>query len=494
MIKNSLIVSLVMFFLIASGLDNKIVAQAASNTDDYIQSYAEYYPAYVKNDKVLADAFLAEYDYSEAQALVARAIWYMENGYMIYGHTKYWDTGFIDCSNFVSLVYKDFGYTITSASKKYNQVGKKIDGVYTRKISGSSKYELVGTEKLKPGDIFTFWTNDSDGNGTHIGHVALYMGEINGQPAIIQTNSERPTAIGIRTDFRYWYGEHFVEARRVLDESAQSPDHPWQASLPVIPAVYQLPPQNPVIMPEDKFMSHKNTAAVTEPSGSEEDINPSPEDSSENADNSNQDDSPSSGGSSSNTDNRDNEASDEGIISLNDISGHWAEQNIYALVNKNSLQGYPDGSFRPDNMISRAEFVTALVRSFNLDADKTDKVFSDTSDHWAVNTIAEAAGQGIISGYTESLFGPDDPVTREQMAVMLIKAAQLNIEPQTSEENTFTDSDQISAWAKTAVLTAHQKNIMCGYPNKTFQSQKNASRAEAVTAIINALKANQNRE
>ncbi len=179
---------LCLFLLSLTCMVNIPVTSTAGSTTYYVKRYQDNYPEYLKNDKVMAESFLVNYNNSEAQALVARAIWYMENGYVIYGHSKYWDTGYIDCSNFVSLVYKDLGYKITSASKNYNQVGEKVDGVYSRKISGSTKYELVGVENLRPGDIFTYWKEDSDGSGTHIGHVALYIGEIDGKPTIIQTS------------------------------------------------------------------------------------------------------------------------------------------------------------------------------------------------------------------------------------------------------------------------------------------------------------------
>ena len=458
MFKRILVISLVMFLLTIAGLQSASVVSAAGNADKYIQKFEDNYPAYLKNDKVLADAFLLKYNNSEAQALVARAIWYMENGYMVYGHSKYWDTGFIDCSNFVSLVYKDLEYSITSASKNYNQVGKKVAGVYSRKITGSSKYELVGIKNLRPGDIFTFWAADSDGNGTHIGHVAIYMGEINGQPAIIQTNSDRPTAIGINTSFKYWYGEHFLEARRVLDDASQFPAKTWQASAPVIPAVYQLAPQKPVMMPEDKFMTNIN--------------------------------SPSNDNNATSA--NDTKTSSEGIVDMppfSDISGHWAEENIKQLQMTKSLSGYPDGTFRADNKISRAEFAAALVKSFKL-SSITGKVFSDTSAHWARSYIATAEGHGIISGYNGTSFGPDDLITREQMAVMIVKAAQLDIEAQGNIVDVFSDSSKVSAWSRYAVLIANQAHIISGYPDKTFKPQALSSRGEAATVIISALSRN----
>lgn len=406
---------------------------AASSTESRIEKYTDNYAQYLQHDKVIADSFLANYNNSEAQALVARAIWYMENGYMVYGHSKYRDTGYIDCSNFVSLVYKDFGYAITSASKNYTQVGEKINGVYSRKIPGKSQYELVGTEKLRPGDIFTFWERDSDGSGTHIGHVAIYMGNINGQPAIIHTYAERPTAIGITTSFKYWYGEHFSAARRVLDDASQSPLKPWQATKPVTPSVYQLPPQKPIVQPADKFMSNRTTARFS------------------------------------------------------DISGHWAEEDIRLLVKKGVLDGYPDGTFRANRGITRAEFATALVKAFDISL-KSGKVFRDTSSHWAKNYISTAASRSIVSGYSAYYFGPDDPITREQMAVMLVAAAEIDTDVKGSLKSLYGDSAAISSWAREAVLAAQQENLIKGYSDDTYRPQRGANRAEAATVINRAIK------
>ncbi|HHV16611.1 MAG TPA: C40 family peptidase [Gelria sp.] len=202
-----------------------------------------------KPDLPEVKSFRKIYNDSPAHALVGRAIWYMNYGYMVYGHKKYWDTGYIDCSNFVSLVYKDFGYNITSAARKYNTVGKPVSGVYSKRQPGSTKkYTLVGVDKLKPGDILTFWKKDSKGN-RYIGHVAIYMGKFSGKPAIIHTVKGYPTAIGITTSFTYWYGEHFNGARRVLDTSAYSPKTRYNDNGPVIPAKYQMT-SGPVIMPD----------------------------------------------------------------------------------------------------------------------------------------------------------------------------------------------------------------------------------------------------
>jgi len=203
----------------------------------------------IKPDLAAVQTFRATYNNNPAHALVGRAIWYMKYGYMVYGHKKYWDTGYIDCSNFVSLVYKDFGYNITSAARKYDSVGQPVSGVYVKNQSGSStKHVLMGIDNLKPGDIFTFWKEDSQGN-RYIGHVALYMGKLNGKPTIIHTVKGFSTAIGITDSFTYWYGEHFNGVRRVLPSSAHTPGASWADNGPVIPAKYQMK-RGQVVMPD----------------------------------------------------------------------------------------------------------------------------------------------------------------------------------------------------------------------------------------------------
>ena len=221
----------------------KVAASATAPTAASINHYNSH-------EKPIVDSYRANFDGSLAQTLVGRAIWYMEYGYMKYGHTKYPTTGYIDCSNFVSLVYKDFGYSITSAAKNYNTVGVKVEGVYAKKIAGSSKYTLVGIENLKPGDIFTYWNSDAPAK-THIGHVAIYMGLVNGKPCIINTCSGNPTAIGIINDFSYWYGSSLIEVRRVLPASAYIPGGKINDNGPVIPAIYQIRPNQPIIMPKN---------------------------------------------------------------------------------------------------------------------------------------------------------------------------------------------------------------------------------------------------
>ena len=169
---------------------------------------------------------------------------------------------------------------------------------------------------------------------------------------------------------------------------------------------------------------------------------------------------------------------------LSDISGHWAQDNIQYLLANKVIGGYPDGSFKPDKTISRAEFVTILVKAFALDR-KEEPSFADTENHWAKDYIATAVGNSIANGYNENSFGPDDLLTREQMAVMILNASQL---PKLTAKLSFSDQEEISPWAREALAALTGHGVMKGYPDNSIQPQGQASRAEAVTVIVNTLK------
>lgn len=169
---------------------------------------------------------------------------------------------------------------------------------------------------------------------------------------------------------------------------------------------------------------------------------------------------------------------------FSDINSHWAKETIESLAGQKIASGYPDGTFRPNQTITRAEFATLLVKALKLQNMGNGRIFSDTSGHWAKDSIAMAASCGIVSGYDENHFGPDDLITREQMAVMAAKAAKLSA---ASEETGFIDHALISAWARSDVAAAVNNGFMNGYPDHSFKPQGNATRSEAITVIFNLI-------
>lgn len=165
-----------------------------------------------------------------------------------------------------------------------------------------------------------------------------------------------------------------------------------------------------------------------------------------------------------------------------DIVGHWAANDIMKLANYRLISGYPDGSFRPDNIITRAEFTAIIVRALGLNPWEA-KEFSDTRNHWAKGVISTAYVHGIISGYSESHFGPDDPITREQMAAIIANAFDL----QHGVGKKFTDHNQISPWAVQAVEIVAGYEIIRGYEDGSFRPKNYATRAEASAVISRIL-------
>ncbi len=169
-------------------------------------------------------------------------------------------------------------------------------------------------------------------------------------------------------------------------------------------------------------------------------------------------------------------------VILADINGHWAEAAIRSLVGTGILSGYPDGTFKPDQTISRAEFTVMLVKAFKLPATG-NKVFYDTKQHWAQAFIAAASDAGIVSGYDSNTFKPDARITREQMAVMVAKAAKLE---KANQVSSFKDQASLSSWSREAIASAAAAQLLSGYPDQTFRPGNHANRAEAASVIAKA--------
>jgi GH43 family beta-xylosidase len=171
---------------------------------------------------------------------------------------------------------------------------------------------------------------------------------------------------------------------------------------------------------------------------------------------------------------------EETTVKLTDIAEHWANTNIRKLIALGAVEGYPDGTFKPNNSITRAEFVKFLVAALKLQPE-SGKVFKDTNSHWAKDYISTASAYGITNGYSNTLFAPDDLISREQMAVMVVNAAKLAI---SEDEVTFMDKGDISFWAVGAVSTAQKQGLIEGYLDNRFLPAGHATRAEAVTVIV----------
>ena len=173
--------------------------------------------------------------------------------------------------------------------------------------------------------------------------------------------------------------------------------------------------------------------------------------------------------------------------SLTDISGHWAENDIYSVVSNGIFSGNDDNTFTPDSYMTRGMFVTALDYMNDNDeyyeaadgsfADLTDDDYYTSSAIWAAkHTIVAASGN----------FEPNENITREEICVMLKNyATYAGIDLKTNGTPlTFTDQGKISSWATDAVTALSDNGIISGRPDGSFDPQAPATRAE-VAHIMN---------
>lgn|GEM_PF-1553757 len=172
------------------------------------------------------------------------------------------------------------------------------------------------------------------------------------------------------------------------------------------------------------------------------------------------------------------------------VSG-WVYNAVSNLSTLGYITGYPDGSFKPGNTITRAEFVSIIDRILKLPAyNPATPDFSDVStSDWFYASVENAVYAGIVKGYGSSAFKPDDPITREDLAVILVNALGKQGEAGTnmSIKAGFTDDASISSWARGYVAVAVKYGLLKGYPDGSFRPLGNATRAEACAMVWNYL-------
>jgi L-asparaginase type II len=173
--------------------------------------------------------------------------------------------------------------------------------------------------------------------------------------------------------------------------------------------------------------------------------------------------------------------------SFHDVSGHWAEANIAAAVSAGFINGYGDGTFRPDNKVTRAEFAVMLTGALKTEASTVKSTFIDEAaiPAWAKEAIASATAQGIVSGYPGGDFRPSASVTRSEMAVMIAKALKLPLD--SSGASSYSDKASIPAWAIGAVEALTAEGLMQGRSDNRFAPDATSTRAEAATLLMRVL-------
>ncbi|MCY9691480.1 S-layer homology domain-containing protein [Paenibacillus alginolyticus] len=108
-------------------------------------------------------------------------------------------------------------------------------------------------------------------------------------------------------------------------------------------------------------------------------------------------------------------------IEAADIKGHWAEKTIDTFVKLHVIEGYGDGTYHPDGKITRAEFATFISRIFDISGSANHSTaLSDIGSHWAKDAIEKLADAGVLGGYGDGTFKPDQTISREEIFIKLL--------------------------------------------------------------------------
>ena len=163
----------------------------------------------------------------------------------------------------------------------------------------------------------------------------------------------------------------------------------------------------------------------------------------------------------------------------------WFHDSVKYAYENDLMKGISNTEFAPDNEVTRAMFVTVIYRMEN--EPQTGKcAFTDVeSGSYYENAVAWANENGIVSGISEDCFAPNEPITREQMAAIIYRyAAFKGYDITTSSNTSYTDNDNISDYAKDAVIWAAEKSVMTGNTDGSFAPKANTTRAQVASVFM----------
>ena len=179
-------------------------------------------------------------------------------------------------------------------------------------------------------------------------------------------------------------------------------------------------------------------------------------------------------------------------FAFTDTENHWSKDTVLKMQDSKIVTGYEDNTFRPDDSMTRAEFVTVINRMLDLQEESSKYIPDINRNDWYYSEIRKAVKVGIIEGDLNGATHPEDEITREEAIVILSRAFKLK--KTSSMPKGYSDIDEISNWARTEVYSAIKAGYLNGYEDGTLKPQKNITRAEALTLIYrimpNILKTN----
>ena len=158
----------------------------------------------------------------------------------------------------------------------------------------------------------------------------------------------------------------------------------------------------------------------------------------------------------------------------------WAKDAIVALAEDGVLSGKGDGKFYPNDTVTREEFVKIVVEAFGIYNKNAIADFEDVAeDRWSYGYIASGVHAGIIKGVSDTEFNPAGTMTRQDMAVIMSRVADLLGLNLTGDSSVFADDADIASYAKDAVGALANAGIINGTGNDCFSPLGTVTRAQA---------------
>jgi hypothetical protein len=170
-------------------------------------------------------------------------------------------------------------------------------------------------------------------------------------------------------------------------------------------------------------------------------------------------------------------------VSLSDISDNWAAKPIRTLADKGIIDGYPDGTFKPEQPITRAEFAKLIAKTFHYQPGNQG-YFPDTIGNWAKTYISSVAAHKVMNAFSDGKFKPEERLSRAQMANMLARIVQLG-KPEEKYDNWQASFSDVPAnnWAYQKIEIINRLELFPPSFKSEFHPEQAVTRAESAWMI-----------
>lgn len=166
-----------------------------------------------------------------------------------------------------------------------------------------------------------------------------------------------------------------------------------------------------------------------------------------------------------------------------DYTGHWAEESIKGWIEKGYVKGYADGTFKPENDITRAEFIAIVNRSFGFTVEAAVTYKDVNKSHWAYDEFRRASAAGYIGGFEDGTLRPNNKITRQETAAIISRLLNLKEDKQNKVFLALDDVEKIPQWSAGVVSAMVANGYMNLRNGNSFAPAAPATRAEVISAL-----------